>query len=62
MASHAFTVLDREVLAQEVPSPAVTLALRALADISTSTAKLAGLGFDMIGAPGLAGRLREVLL
>ena len=43
-ASHAFTVLDREVLAQEVPSPAVTLALRALADISTSTAKLAGVG------------------
>ena len=46
-------MLDREVLEQEAPSAAVTSALRALADISATAAKLAGLGFDMIGPPGL---------
>ena len=61
LASHAFTVLHREVLEQEAPSAAATSALRALADISATAAKLAGLGFDMIGPPGLGVRVRANL-
>src|SRR4051794_17588169 len=58
-AAHAFALLDRE--AGELEAPSLPLVLRALANIATTTTKLAGLDFSMIGPRDLPTWLRACL-
>jgi hypothetical protein len=59
MAAHAFAALDREVRGRKHQTAALTLVLRALADLATKATKAAGLDFPMIGPPDLPVRLRR---
>jgi hypothetical protein len=55
-AIHAFMLLDRGL-----DEEALDLARRALADIAITAAKVAGMDFSAVGAPGVTGRLRSIL-
>jgi hypothetical protein len=56
LATHAFTLLDRGE-----DDGALSLVRRALADIASTGAKMAGLDFSMLGPPGIHTRVRECL-
>jgi hypothetical protein len=55
-AAHDFMLLDRNA-----DDEALNLARRALADIATTGAEVAGMDFSAIWAPRMHGRLRDAL-